>query len=213
MRAQDDFAASLLDDIRKDPEEPAGKAELVLLRNWIELSGYDGRSRPYVHCFVFARQGELAYAAMGPLYGSTRDGSAPLCAPQGGLFDLPPWKQLHAAFVPAIGKVSQNAGTIRFASYAGWSVQELRATLSPLDFLQAAKVPLAADPAPAIGAMHGRHAVAVRGAQGRAGGIAGRAHGDCGVAAAAQGAAAQASRCRRRGDRRRLGRVAAGVHR
>lgn len=154
LRAQDDFAASLLDDIRKDPKEPAGKAELVLLRDWIELSGYDGRSRPYVHCFVFARQGELAYAAMGPLYGSSRDGSAPLCAPQGGLFELPAWKQLQAAFEPAIGNASQNAGTIRFASYAAWNVQELRATLSPLDFLQAAKVPSAADPAPAIGAMH-----------------------------------------------------------
>ncbi|MEB1528253.1 lysozyme inhibitor LprI family protein [Xanthomonas sp. WHRI 7945] len=155
LRAQDEFAASLLDDLRKDPKTPAGEVELTLLRNWIERSGYDDGTRPYVHCFVFARQGELAYAAMGPLYGSSRDGSAPLCAPQGGLFDLPAWTQLRAAFEPAIATVSGDAGTIRFASYAGWRVQELRATVSPLDFLQAAKVPRAPDPLPAIRAIRG----------------------------------------------------------
>lgn len=153
LRTQDAFAASLLDDVRNDRKQPAGKAELTLLRTWIERSGYDDQSRPYVHCFVFARQGELAYAAMGPLYGSSRDGSAPLCAPQGGLFELPAWTQLQAAFAPAIGNASQNAGTIRFASYAAWRVQALRATVSPLDFLQAAKVPPAPDPASAIRAM------------------------------------------------------------
>lgn len=135
LRKQDEFAASLLDDAANDKTAPAGMAELTLLRMWIERN-YGDDARPYVHCFVFERQGALAYDAMGPLYGSTRDGSAPICAPQPGLFDAPAWQQLRAAIEPTAQQYGMNAGTIRFATFADWRVIELRATMSPLLYLQ-----------------------------------------------------------------------------
>ncbi|MBN6152164.1 DUF1311 domain-containing protein [Xanthomonas sp. AmX2] len=135
LRKQDTFAASLLDDTANDKAAPAGMAELTLLRMWIERN-YGDDARPYVHCFVFERQGALAYDAMGPLYGSTRDGSAPVCAPQGDLFRQPAWKQLRAAIEPTEQQYGMDAGTIRFATFADWRVIELRATVSPLLYLQ-----------------------------------------------------------------------------
>jgi uncharacterized protein len=137
---QDDgYAMDVYRDIESKKYSKDGNATLTLLRMLIERAGYenDGHSRPYVHCFVFARQGDAAYKAFGPLYGSSRDGMAPICRPQGDLFERPEWKRLEAAMEPVLGRSSMQTGTIRFGYYADWSMQELRATLTPRDFLKA----------------------------------------------------------------------------
>lgn len=132
----DSFPQSLLQDIEKDPKVSQATAVLTLLRMVIERAGYENEyGRPYVHCFIFKRQGAAAYEAFGPLYGSTRDSQAPICSPQGDLFELPAWKKLSKLMNPMLEQASENTGTIRFASYAAWSIFRLRATVSPEDFL------------------------------------------------------------------------------
>ncbi|AKC79157.1 hypothetical protein XB05_10695 [Xanthomonas arboricola] len=133
LRKVDDFAASLLDDVDGVPAMQAQKRVLTLLRMWIERDNSD--HRPYVHCFIFAAVGEPAYEAFGSLYGSTRDGFAPICEPPGGLFALASWKQLDAGFDGLIEALSKDAGTIRYASYAEWKIIALRASVSPLLYL------------------------------------------------------------------------------
>ncbi|PPT94631.1 lysozyme inhibitor LprI family protein [Xanthomonas arboricola] len=133
LRKVDDFAASLLDDIAAGPVSQDPEKVLTLLRMWIERDNSD--QRPYVHCFVFAAVGEPAYEAFGSLYGSTRDGFAPICEPPGGLFALASWKQLDAGFDGLIETLSKDAGTIRYASYAEWKIIALRASVSPLLYL------------------------------------------------------------------------------
>ncbi|MCC4614470.1 lysozyme inhibitor LprI family protein [Xanthomonas campestris pv. asclepiadis] len=133
LRKVDDFAASLLDDVDGMPAMHAQERVLTLLRMWIERDNSD--HRPYVHCFIFAAVGEPAYEAFGSLYGSTRDGFAPICEPPGGLFALASWKQLDAGFDGLIEALSKDAGTIRYASYAEWKIIALRASVSPLLYL------------------------------------------------------------------------------
>ncbi|AKU50704.1 lysozyme inhibitor LprI family protein [Xanthomonas arboricola pv. corylina] len=133
LRKVDDFAASLLDDVEGMPAMQAQERVLTLLRMWIERDNSD--HRPYVHCFIFAAVGEPAYEAFGSLYGSTRDGFAPICEPPGGLFALASWKQLDAGFDGLIEALSKDAGTIRYASYAEWKIIALRASVSPLLYL------------------------------------------------------------------------------
>lgn len=133
LRKVDDFAASLLDDVDGMPAMQAQERVLTLLRMWIERDNSD--HRPYVHCFIFAAVGEPAYEAFGSLYGSTRDGFAPICEPPGGLFALASWKQLDAGFDGLIEVLSKDAGTIRYASYAEWKIIALRASVSPLLYL------------------------------------------------------------------------------
>ncbi|NIK38799.1 uncharacterized protein FHY12_001084 [Xanthomonas arboricola] len=133
LRKVDDFAASLLDDVDGVPAMQAQERVLTLLRMWIERDNSD--HRPYVHCFIFAAVGEPAYEAFGSLYGSTRDGFAPICQPPGGLFALASWKQLDAGFDGLIEALSKDAGTIRYASYAEWKIIALRASVSPLLYL------------------------------------------------------------------------------
>lgn len=133
LRKVDDFAASLLDDVDGVPAMQAQERVLTLLRMWIERDNSD--HRPYVHCFIFAAVGEPAYEAFGSLYGSTRDGFAPICEPPGGLFALASWKQLDAGFDGLIEALSKDAGTIRYASYAEWKIIALRASVSPLLYL------------------------------------------------------------------------------
>lgn len=133
LRKVDDFAASLLDNVDGMPAMQAQERVLTLLRMWIERDNSD--HRPYVHCFIFAAVGEPAYEAFGSLYGSTRDGFAPICEPPGGLFALASWKQLDAGFDGLIEALSKDAGTIRYASYAEWKIIALRASVSPLLYL------------------------------------------------------------------------------
>ncbi|MBB3855248.1 uncharacterized protein FHY29_000623 [Xanthomonas arboricola] len=133
LRKVDDFAASLLDDVDGMHAMQAQERVLTLLRMWIERDNSD--HRPYVHCFIFAAVGEPAYEAFGSLYGSTRDGFAPICEPPGGLFALASWKQLDAGFDGLIEALSKDAGTIRYASYAEWKIIALRASVSPLLYL------------------------------------------------------------------------------
>jgi uncharacterized protein len=133
----DSFSQSVLRDIENDPKTGHDVAVLTLLRMTIERAGYENADgRPYVHCFIFKQQGAAAYNAFGALYGSSRDSQAPICSPQGDLFERPAWKQLTQLIEPMIGKASENAGTIRFASYADWAMFRLRATVSPEDFLK-----------------------------------------------------------------------------
>lgn len=133
----DKFPQSLLRDIENDPKTSHDVAVLTLLRMTIERAGYeDADGRPYVHCFIFKQQGAAAYDAFGALYGSSRDSQAPICPPQGNLFEQPAWKQLNKLIEPMVGKASENSGTIRFASYADWAMFRLRATVSPEDFLK-----------------------------------------------------------------------------
>lgn len=133
LRKVDDFAASLLDDVEGVPAMQPQERILTLLRMWIERDDRD--QRPYVHCFIFATVGEPAYEAFGSLYGSTRDGFAPICEPPGGLFALASWKQLDAGFDGLIQALGKDAGTIRYASYAEWKIIALRASVSPLLYL------------------------------------------------------------------------------
>ncbi|WP_435012321.1 lysozyme inhibitor LprI family protein [Xanthomonas arboricola] len=133
LRKVDDFAASLLDDVDGMPAMQAQERVLTLLRMWIERDNSD--HRPYVHCFIFAAVGEPAYEAFGSLYGSTRDGFAPICESPGGLFALASWKQLDAGFDGLIEALSKDAGTIRYASYAEWKIIASRASVSPLLYL------------------------------------------------------------------------------
>lgn len=151
--ADDEYAQSVLKDVEKDPATSEDVKVLTVLRMQIERAPYDpGGERPYVHCFVFQRQGEAAYRAMGSLYGSTRDGRAPLCPPQGDLYEQPAWVQLNAAFRPLLRAASGNMGTIRYASYADWKVLALRSTVSPRDYLDpAVAAPVQGDLLEAVG--------------------------------------------------------------
>lgn len=160
LRRQDPLAAGMLDPAEPADRHAAEARDLTLLRLWIERSGYSVDAtarpdppRPYVHCFVFARQGKAAYDAMGPLYGSSRDLDAPICAPQPGLFDQPAWQQLYKAFASLIERASEASGTMRYADFAGWRVLSLQATQSPALFLQRPQdAEPRRDPAAAIGA-------------------------------------------------------------
>ena len=135
--SDDAFARSVYLDAERDKSPGHGKPSLTLLRMTIEREGYDQSvQRPYVHCFVFARQGDAAYNAFGPLYGSSRDGFAPICQPAAGLFDQAAWKRLEKAMDPALTRANKNAGTIRYASYVAWAILDLRATTTPRDFLK-----------------------------------------------------------------------------
>ena len=135
--SDDGFAKSVYIDVERDKDPKQGKPSLTLLRMMIEREGYDQTvERPYVHCFLFARWGDVAYRAFGPLYGSTRDGFSPICQPAAGLFDQAAWKRLDKAMDPALTRANQGAGTIRYASYAGWAILDLRATATPRDFLK-----------------------------------------------------------------------------
>lgn len=145
LAADDPFAQSALQDVEKDPKISRDQKVLTLVRTQIERAGYD-TSRPYVHCFVFARQGNAAYDAMGALYGSTRDSFAPVCEPSGNLFQLPAWKRFTDAFDPLANAIATQGGTIRYATYASLAVLQLRATVSPRDFLTPALRKDAADP-------------------------------------------------------------------
>ncbi|MCC4597209.1 lysozyme inhibitor LprI family protein [Xanthomonas campestris pv. phormiicola] len=161
LRQQDGVAGGLLDTAEPASRQAGEARDLTLLRLWIERSGYtldaatQPNPRPYVHCFVFAQQGQAAYDAMGPLYGSSRDLSAPICRPLPGLFDQPAWTQLQQAFRSLVDRVSDDAGTMRYADFAAWRVLSLQATVSPLLLLkqpQGAEPP--GDPAAAIAAWH-----------------------------------------------------------
>ncbi|WP_369943582.1 lysozyme inhibitor LprI family protein [Xanthomonas medicagonis] len=161
LRRLDPVAAGMLDTAEPADRHAAEARDLTLLRLWIERSGYrvDASTRPdaraYVHCFVFAQQGKAAYDAMGPLYGSSRDLDAPICAPQPGLFDQPAWKQLYQAFASLIEKASEEAGSMRYADFAGWRVLSLQATQSPSLFLQRPQdAEPRRDPAAAIAGWH-----------------------------------------------------------
>lgn len=148
----DTFSQSVLRDIENDPKTGHDVAVLTLLRMTIERAGYENADgRPYVHCFIFKQQGAAAYDAFGALYGSSRDSQAPICSPQGDLFERPAWQQLTKLIEPMIGKASENTGTIRFASYADWAMFRLRATVSPEDFLKPSQnTPATDDPAQLI---------------------------------------------------------------
>ncbi|WP_105737848.1 lysozyme inhibitor LprI family protein [Cronobacter dublinensis] len=137
----DDFAYSIMKDIEKDPKESKDKAVLTLLRMNIEKMDYqrdNDDDRPYVHCFIFEAQGQAAYEAFGSLYGSTRDGFAPICKPQDVIFDSPAWTALNEAFSEPLEKASDGAGTIKYSSYADWEIFELHVTVKPEDYLNAA---------------------------------------------------------------------------
>ncbi|ELY3761728.1 DUF1311 domain-containing protein [Cronobacter universalis] len=136
----DDFAWSIMKDIDSDPKESKDRAVLTLLRMHIERLDYENDDdRPYVHCFIFPAQGQAAYEAFGALYGSSRDGSAPICAPQAAIFSTPAWKALNDAFSDALSKASDGAGTIQFSSYADWRIFELHVTVKPEDYLKPAE--------------------------------------------------------------------------
>ncbi|MFL1493627.1 lysozyme inhibitor LprI family protein [Pseudomonas antarctica] len=146
----DSYPWEVFQDLSNDPITSPERITLTLLRMMVERAQYAvfADQRASVHCFVFSRHGADAYETFGPLYGSTRDSFAPLCAPQGELFKQPAWQQLDASVDPAIAKASGNSGTIRFWSYADWRRLALRATVSPRDFLK--PVAGAEDPEPAI---------------------------------------------------------------
>lgn len=135
--ADDDYTRSVYTDIEKDTSVSRAQVDLTLLRMLIERSEYEpyASQRAYVHCFIFSRQGKEAFASFGPLYGSTRDSGAPICSPEGDLFEQGPWQQLDQSFDKVLAAASENTGTIRFASYASWRSMALQATVSPRDFL------------------------------------------------------------------------------
>lgn len=140
----DDFAYSVMKDIDSDPKESADRKVLTLLRMNIERVDYqydDDDDRPYVHCFIFKAHGDVAYTAFGGMYGSSRDGSAPVCKPQDVIFDNPAWTTLDNAFSDVLAKVSQDAGTIQYASYADWRIFDLHVTVAPEDYLTMTKKP------------------------------------------------------------------------
>ncbi|WP_026145272.1 lysozyme inhibitor LprI family protein [Pseudomonas asplenii] len=138
--SDDSFSLSVFTDTEKDTSVSRDRVDLTLLRMMIERAEYEpyDSQRAYVHCFIFSRQGRDAFETFGPLYGSTRDSGAPICEPQGNLFEQGPWKQLDHSFDDVVAAASENSGTIRFASYAGWRLMALQATVSPRDFLKAA---------------------------------------------------------------------------
>ncbi|MET1080487.1 MAG: lysozyme inhibitor LprI family protein [Pseudomonas sp.] len=141
--ASDDYPRSLFDDLERDQSVSRDRVELTLLRMMIERAEYAffADQRAYVHCFVFSRQGDAAYDAFGPLYGSTRDSFAPICEPLDPLFEQAPWQQLSSSVDEAVSAASENSGTVRFASYADWNLLALRATSSPRAFLKAPAAP------------------------------------------------------------------------
>ncbi|WP_141218195.1 lysozyme inhibitor LprI family protein [Bordetella genomosp. 11] len=135
--ADEPNVSAIMEDMEKDKGANSGIYVLTMLRLHIERAGYEPPRAP-VHCFIFARQDE-AYDAFGPFYGSSQDAAAPICSPQGDLFEQPAWKTLAQAVNPALAKATPKQGTLRFSSFAQWNILALRATVSPRDFLKPPK--------------------------------------------------------------------------
>jgi uncharacterized protein len=134
----DPSVTAIAQSLQKDNGANSGTFVLTMLRLQLERADY-GETRAPLHCFVFARQDDAAYDAFGPLYGSSQDSRSPICPPQGDLFQQPAWKALTQAMDTALGGASSRQGTLRFSSFLEWSILELRATLSPRDFLRPPK--------------------------------------------------------------------------
>lgn len=142
--ANEPTVLAVMDDTEKNKGANSGDYVLTMLRLQIERADYEPPRAP-VHCFIFARQDE-AYDAFGPFYGSSQDSAAPVCDPQGDLFEQPAWKTLTQALDPVLDKATPKLGTMRFSSYVQWRILELRATVSPRDFLKPPKGPAGDSP-------------------------------------------------------------------
>jgi len=123
--------ASIHDEfaVLKDDNNP-NLGPLLLLRTLIDND--DQRELlPCAHLFLFKRHPDLAIAAFGPLYGSSRDADAPYCEPPDGLFMLPAWRLLDTTFSGPIGSVMATMGTMGYGSLASMKVDAVVSDLLP----------------------------------------------------------------------------------
>ncbi|MGQ9369276.1 lysozyme inhibitor LprI family protein [Azospirillum sp. ST 5-10] len=92
-------------------------------------------------CFVVTRHGAAGWAAVQPIYGSTRDGAAPMpdcAAGDGGLFDDPAWRAVDALFDPMMGAAYGRTGTIRSTVGRAVEISRLMAAVEPRRLADAA---------------------------------------------------------------------------
>ncbi len=92
-----------------------------------------------IPCFVLLRHGEAAWDAVQPIYGSSRDGAAPMpdCPADGGPFDTAAWQAVSALIDPLVGTAYGRTGTIRSTFGRAIAVTELRAAVDPGGFRDA----------------------------------------------------------------------------
>ncbi|MDX8482402.1 hypothetical protein RFN28_28665 [Mesorhizobium sp. VK24D] len=114
------------------PKRKAADVPFFLLRLALEQTHAD----PIFDCphgFLFQREEGRALIAFGGLYGSSMDGHNPLCEDGPTFMELPAWQSLNDLLVAALPDETE-AGSIRFAIYADWAADDVRAVNFPRQF-------------------------------------------------------------------------------
>jgi len=114
------------------PNVKAADVPFFLLRLALEQTQAD----PIFSCphgFMFERDEGRALIAFGGLYGSSMDGHDPVCQDGPTFMDLPAW-QSFSDMLMAAQPDAVEAGSIRFAIFADWAADDVRAVNFPRQF-------------------------------------------------------------------------------
>jgi hypothetical protein len=124
---------SLVQQAPTEPDTPPDDPDLRLLSMLRLLIENDAQNNllPCAHLFLFKQHPELAISAFGGFWYSSRDAGAPRCEPPDGLFMLPAWRLLDAAFSGPINKVMRTMGSIGYGSLATHKAEAIVADLFP----------------------------------------------------------------------------------
>lgn len=86
------------------------------------------------HAFIFRDDWPNASKAFGGLNFSHRDDGAPYCEPMNGLFWLPAWRTMDAAFSTPINIMSENSGSMSSGVLANMKLDAVRMTVTPQSY-------------------------------------------------------------------------------
>ncbi|CAE6846185.1 hypothetical protein R75461_07252 [Paraburkholderia nemoris] len=86
------------------------------------------------HAFVFRDDWPNASKAFGGLNFSHRDDGAPYCEPMNGLFWLPAWRTMDAAFSTPIDITRGNSGSMSSGVLANMKLDAVRMTITPQSY-------------------------------------------------------------------------------
>jgi uncharacterized protein len=114
------------------PKRKAADVAFFLLRLALDQTHAD----PIFSCphgFMFERDEGRALIAFGGLFGSSMDGHDPVCEDGPTFMELPAWQSLNDMLVAALPD-EMEAGSMRFAIYADWAADEVRAVSFPRQF-------------------------------------------------------------------------------
>lgn len=116
-----------------DKATPRPKAIYYLLRLLLRESPDPGLVT-CAHAFLFRDDWRTASAAFGGLNGSHRDDGAPYCEPMNGLFWLPAWRTMDAAFSKPINLALAGAGSMSSGVLANMKVDAVYMTIAPQSY-------------------------------------------------------------------------------